>query len=136
MSYSYLGVLYGRNPLRACATALLYSFSTLLDVFVHLNMYLSLIAWQPALNTTMYRMQHSSAFWWIILFNLLPCLFLVFLPQNKLMSGLNCWLCAGAVIFILNLFMWALFPMATWVIVCLCLFQLHRHNALLLQQRY
>ena len=26
MSYSYLGVLYGRNPLRACATALLYSF--------------------------------------------------------------------------------------------------------------
>ncbi|WP_180092898.1 MULTISPECIES: hypothetical protein [unclassified Acinetobacter] len=36
MSYSYLGVLYGRNPLRACATALLYSFSTLLDVLVKL----------------------------------------------------------------------------------------------------
>lgn len=135
MSYSYLGVLYGRNPLRACATALLYSFSTLLDVFVHLNMYLSLIAWQPALNTTMYRMQHSSAFWWIILFNLLPCLFLVFLPQQKLMSGLNYWLCAGTVFFILNLFMWAVFPMATWVTVCLSLFQLHRHNELLLQQR-
>ena len=133
MSYSYLGVLYSRNPLRACATALLYSFSTLLDVLVQLNMHMPFLNWQPPANTTLYRMQHSAAFWWIIFFNALPCLFLLCLPQQKLMAGLNYWLLAGAVIFIINLFAWAVFPMATWAIVCLSLFQLHQHNEQLLQ---
>ena len=59
MSYSYLGVLYGRNLLRACATASLYSFSTLLDVLVKLNIHMPFLNWQPSANTTLYRMQRS-----------------------------------------------------------------------------